>query len=355
MDDILQLCIHPDQTLRAAMECIDKNMKGIAMVIDAEQRLLYTMTDGDLRRVVLQGLSLDLPVQIWADRRPERGNRQPTTMLQGTPQHDLLARMKKDEVRHIPLTDASGRITGLALLSELIEEDELPMSAVIMAGGIGRRLYPLTQDVPKPMLPVGDRPLLEWTIEQLRKSGIRRVNLSTRYKSEVISKHFGDGQNFGVDIRYVNEDQPLGTAGALSLLGSSEEPLLVVNGDILTRVDFRAMRDFHLEQKADMTIAVRPQDYEVPYGVVTTDGARVIGITEKPIIRHFINAGIYLLGPEVQRLVPKEQSFDMPDLIGRLLEMEGKVVSFPIREYWLDIGHVDHYKKANQDLLKGKV
>src|SRR6185436_7083304 len=171
--------------------------------------------------------------------------------------------------------------------------------ALVMAGGFGNRLWPLTEEVPKPMLPVGDKPLLEWIVEQLKHAGIRQVNVATHYKGDVIAEHFKNGEAFGVDIRYVKEDQPLGTAGALSLLEVVDEPLLLMNGDILTRVDFRALLHFHREHKADLTMCVRQYEFNIPYGVIETDGVNVKGISEKPLVRQFVNAGIYLLNPHV--------------------------------------------------------
>jgi NDP-sugar pyrophosphorylase family protein len=187
-------------------------------------------------------------------------------------------------------------------------------------------------------------------VERLKESGIRRLNVATHYKGEVISDHFKDGQDFGVEITYVREDQPLGTVGALSLLEDSEDPLLVINGDILTRVDFREMLNFHREHNAELTIAVRQYEFSVPYGVVETDGVAVKGISEKPIVRQFINAGIYLLNPSVRRLVPIQQQYDMPDLIHRIISEGRQVVCFPVREYWLDIGIEDHYVQAQSDV-----
>ena len=205
------------------------------------------------------------------------------------------------------------------------------------------------------MLSVGGRPLMEVILEQLRQVGIRRVNLATHYKGEMISEHFGDGKDFGVEIRYVEEDQPLGTAGALSLMGESHEPILVMNGDILTRVDFRAMLEFHRNHQADMTVAVRRYEFSVPYGVVESDGVAVIGISEKPVVQHLINAGIYLLNPEVCQLIPKGQRYDMPDLITRMVGEGQRVISFPVHEYWLDIGRVEDYRRALNDIKSGKV
>jgi len=264
----------------------------------------------------------------------------------------LLHLMNESGVRQIPLLDENDRVVDVMLLSDLVKEFELPIRAVVMAGGLGTRLRPLTDTLPKPMLPIGSRPLLELIVERLKQSGIRRLNVATHYKGEVISEHFKDGQDFGVEITYVKEDQPLGTVGALSLLEDSEDPLLVINGDILTRVDFREMLNFHREHKAELTIAVRQYEFNVPYGVVESDGVFVKGISEKPTVRQFINAGIYLLNPSVRRLVPNQQQYDMPDLIHRILSEGRQVVCFPVREYWLDIGIEDHYMQAQSDMEK---
>jgi len=204
------------------------------------------------------------------------------------------------------------------------------------------------------MLPIGSKPLLELIVSQLRDAGIRKVNLATHYKSEVIAEHFKDGSEFGVDIHYVREDQPLGTAGALGLLEASDEPLLVVNGDILTRVDFRAMLNFHREHNADLTVAVKQYEFRVPYGVIESDGVWIKGISEKPVLRQFINAGIYLLSPSVRSVIPNGQYYEIPDLVEKLIEQGRPVVCFPVREYWLDIGKADHYDQAKSDVANGR-
>jgi len=205
------------------------------------------------------------------------------------------------------------------------------------------------------MLSVGGRPLMELMMEQLREAGIHRVNLTTHYQGGKIAEHFGDGKKFGVKIRYVEEDHPLGTAGALRLMERSHEPLLVINGDILTRVDFRAMLEFHHNHEANMTVAVRQHEFSVPYGVIESDGVAVTGISEKPVIQQFINAGIYLLNSEVCQIIPKGQRCDMPDLISRMLAEGQRVVSFPVHEYWLDIGRVEDYHRALNDIKSGKI
>ena len=353
MMDISQLCIASTQTLRECISILDQTGKGIVLVVDGDRHLLGTVTDGDVRRALLAGLDLNLTIQALLNQRRRTDYAIPITATPGTSDSQLFQMMTAANLRHIPIVDEEHRLVDLALLSDLVKDYELPLRAIVMAGGLGTRLRPLTDDLPKPMLPVGTKPLLELIVEQLRGAGIRQVNVATHYRGEIITEHFKDGQDFGVDIRYVQEDRPLGTAGALGLLEESEEPLLVINGDILTRVNFRAMLDFHREQSADLTIAVRLYEFSVPYGVIKTEGVAVTGISEKPVFRQFINAGIYLLNPSVTRLIPNGEPFDIPDLIDHLLKAGRPVVSFPIREYWLDIGKEDQYNQAKADVANG--
>jgi NDP-sugar pyrophosphorylase family protein len=224
------------------------------------------------------------------------------------------------------------------------------LSAVIMAGGYGTRLRPLTDDMPKPMLPVGDRPLLERTVRRLREAGIQDVRVTTHYLGDRIASHFGDGKAFGVDITYLNEDRPLGTAGALALVNRPAGPLLVMNGDILTNLNFHALLAFHREHRADATVAVRKYDLTVPYGVVECEGTQVKALQEKPTERFLVNAGIYLLEPTVLGCIPPGERFDMTELIQVLLQQGRTVVSFPIVEYWLDIGRAEDYERAQSDV-----
>lgn len=352
MTDLSLLCIEPQKKIREAMEFIDRNSKGIVLV--CEQGLLRgTVTDGDIRRAILTGTDLDAPVATILDYKRQFSTEGPVTAAVGTDRGSVLKLMRERCVRQVPLVNAQGQVQELLTLEELVPDDVLPMEAVIMAGGYGKRLRPLTEHVPKPMLLVGDRPLLQRTIERLRDAGISRVNLTTHYKGEVIQKHFGDGHEFGVDIRYVEENRPMGTAGALCLLNDTSQPLLIINADILTNVDFRAMFLFHREHAAYMTIAVKQIEIPVPYGVLEIDGGGVVSIAEKPVMRHFINAGIYLLNPEACAYIPHDRPYDMPDLVNHLIASNKHVVAFPIREYWLDIGEMDHYQQAQEDVDKG--
>ena len=353
--DFTEACVPAGATIREAMACIEHSDAKIALVLDEEKRLLDTITDGDIRRAILAGLDLDSTVGVLQVRKLSSPYRQAVAAPVGTDHGTLLRLMEEHDLRHVPLLDSDQRVAGLVTLQELLHQEALPLQAVVMAGGYGTRLRPLTEQVPKPMLPVGDRLLLERIIEKLRNAGIRRVNLTTHYKSELIAQHFGDGKQFGVEIQYMEEGEPLGTAGAIGLLGESDSPLLVINGDILTSIDFSAMLDFHKEQKADMTVAVKLYEFQVPYGVIETSGARVTSVSEKPVVKHFINAGLYLLNPGLSRFIPEGQSYDMPDLINRLMEEGRLVVSFPVWEYWLDIGHIEEYQKALRDARRGIV
>ncbi len=279
----------------------------------------------------------------------------PITAPMGTGETEILALMQAHVIRQVPLLDQEGRVCGLAVVDDLLKEIELPVTGVIMAGGYGKRMMPLTETMPKSMLPVNGRPLLEHMLDKLQRAGIRSVNVATHYLSDSIVDHFHDGSEFGVRLNYFPEAEPLGTAGALAKMSSGTDPLLVINGDILTGVDIRAMLHYHREHDAQLTVGVRQYDIEVPFGVVETDGFKVTRIAEKPVLRHFINAGIYFVNPAMCRLVPQNRYFDMPDLIEAVIASGNTVISFPVREYWLDVGQLEQYQKAEADVAKGMV
>lgn len=354
MANLERFLVKPETAIRDVMANIGL-AKGLALIVDGQTRLLGTVTDGDIRRAILTGVDTARPVGdlLKMPRSPDRAK--PLTAPANTPSARLLQMMSEAELRHIPLLNESGQVVDVAVLDEMVKDYELPFSAVIMAGGQGTRLRPLTETTPKPMLPVGGKPLLEHTIDQLRTAGIRRVEITTHYLGEVIKQHFGDGANFGVAISYLRENEPLGTAGALSLREKSDEPLLVVNGDVLSQVDVRAMLDFHNEHKAAMTVAVRRHKFEIPFGVVEIDGVDIRGVSEKPTISYLINAGMYVLSGEALSLVPPGQHYDMTDLIRDLTAAKRRVVGFPIEEYWMDIGRLGDYQKAqaNSQRLSG--
>jgi len=321
---------------------MDANRLGIILIVSGDYKLHGTITDGDIRRALLAQLEMDRPVSVLLERKSGTPYEKPIVASQDPQGVSHLELLQKHSILHLPIVDSDDRVVGL-----VTRDDFLSLNAVIMAGGAGSRLMPLTEHTPKPMLPVGDRPLMEIIVEQLRHAGVKRVHVTTHHKPDKIGQHFGDGHRFGVDMRYVSEERPLGTAGALALMEVPSETTLVINGDILTGVDVRRMLEFHRECRAELTVAVSRYDIQVPFGVVECDGPMVKRITEKPQDKYFVvSAGLYLLEPSVYSLIPSGQPSDMTDVIQRLLDAGRPVCSFPIREYWLDIGDHKDYEKA---------
>ena len=348
-----ELLVKASNTIREAMQRIDRYGRGIVFVVDEENRLVSTITDGDIRRAILADLGLDAKLEDVMQTGFKAHTTVPVTASEDTSLDEQMQIMEQAGVRHLPLVDKERRVVDVTLFSPAgppEDDDDLPIQAVIMAGGFGTRLRPFTDNMPKPMLPIGGRPLMERTIERLHQAGINRINITTHYLPEKITGYFGNGRKFGVDLNYVAEDQPLGTAGALGLVGEVEEPLLVMNGDILTRVDFKELLRFHHSNSADLTVGVRQYEFQVPYGVIESDAGIVKKLSEKPNYHFLVNAGIYLLEPSVRRLIPHGVRYDMTDLIERLLQEGGTVASFPVVEYWADIGQHDDLKRAQDEL-----
>lgn len=341
-----KIIISPDLPISEAIGILDRAGIGVLLLCKENNLLVGILTDGDIRRAILKNISFDNSCITIAGKRPLTA----PSNISAINALNLMDTGRDFIVNQLPLVDSEGRVVGILLRRDLISEESIPISAVIMAGGFGKRMRPFTEDLPKPMLEVGGRPLLEHTIDQLCQSGINNVNITTHYRAEAIQKHFGDGADFGIRINYVPEDQPLGTAGALSLLEPHDEPILVINGDILTKVDFRSMLKFHQENNSDLTVGVSRYDIQIPFGVVDTNGIVVQGITEKPQMNFLVNAGIYLIEPSVLDDVPEGEPFDMTDLIQILSEKGGRIINFPIVEYWLDIGELSDYERAQNDI-----
>jgi dTDP-glucose pyrophosphorylase len=345
---IAELCVTASDSIQEAARRMDKHRLGIVLIVDKSRRLLGTITDGDLRRALLSRTPPESPVRDILARK--RGSRfaKPISAPAGAAPETYVALFRKHKIHHLPLLDAAGRVSGFAARTDLLTEAALPVRAVLMAGGKGTRLMPLTRDTPKPMLRIGDKPLIEIIIGQLKDAGISKVQIATHHQREKISGHF-DGKQLGVDLSYLQESSPLGTAGALGLIDKPRETMLVMNSDLLTKVDFGAMLKYHREMKAELTAAVCQYDFHIPYGVVECAGHMIREIKEKPSMAFFVCAGIYLVEPSALKLIPKGRRSDMTDLIGRLVGRKRRVVSFPIREYWLDIGRPDDYLRAQKD------
>ena len=315
----------------------------IGLVVDRQQRLMGTVTDGDLRRGLLRGITTDAPVRTLM-------NDAPRTIGFGEPRGDVLAFMRREKIKHIPVVDFAGRAVDLITIDSLLTPQSQPYPIVLMAGGEGRRLRPLTEHTPKPMLDVGGRPILETIVRRFAEAGFSEFHISVNYRADVIRNHFGDGRALGVDISYIDEDMPLGTAGPLGrMTADADEPMLVMNADILSKLDPVQMIDFHRESGAGATMAVRPYEVQVPYGVVDIDNHEIRGLREKPVTRHFINAGIYVLDPAAIDLVPRDRAFDMPQLFDACRAAGMNAHAYPVEEYWVDIGQIDDYRRANAD------
>jgi dTDP-glucose pyrophosphorylase/CBS domain-containing protein len=338
--------IAPEASISEAMAQLDKAGTGALLICDKVRHLIGLLTDGDFRRAILQRKPLSDPCATIASSHP-------ITAPVSVPSSEALRLMKEHDISQLPLVDSGGNVQKLILSEDLVPSRELALSAVVMAGGFGTRLLPLTEKVPKPMLPVGGRPLLELTIAQLRRAGIKNVNVTTHYLSETISDHFGTGEMFGVRLNYLQEEHPLGTAGGIKLLKQFDDTMLVINGDVLTGAPFGAMLDYHRSYHADLTIGVRKYEVQVPFGVVECEDVHVKKLEEKPFLSFFINAGTYLIEPAVCDFIPGGQPFDMTELISKLIEAGRIVVSFPIMEYWLDMGRHEDYAKAQEDVQNG--
>lgn len=341
-----KVVVSPDATLADAIKCIDASAQQVAMVLAADDQLAGLITDGDVRRALLRGLGLDAPIDRVMNARP-------TTARADTTRDDMLAEMRRLSIRHLPLTDAEGRVVGLTTDHDLFGCEKRDNWVVLMAGGLGSRLSPLTDDCPKPMLPVGNRPLLQTILEKFIADGFHRFYISVNYKAEMVKAHFGDGSKWGAKIVYLHETHRLGTAGALGLIPERPDaPVIVMNGDLLTKVNFQQLIDFHTQHSATGTMGVREYEFQVPYGVVVTDGHRIASIDEKPVHQFFVNAGIYVIAPEMLDRVPAGEFYDMPTLFSEMLRLGRETAVFPIREYWLDIGHLADYHRANGEYLE---
>ncbi|KOP77736.1 alcohol dehydrogenase [Lysinibacillus sp. FJAT-14745] len=337
-----KIIVTKNQTLLETMKIIDDSSLQFAVVVDENQRLLGTVTDGDIRRGILRGEGLEVPISLIM-------NPNPIIAKSGQKPYIYKRFMKLKMLKQLPIIDDSNKIIDILFMDKL--ESILNKNTVIlMLGGLGTRLRPLTNDTPKPMLRVGNRTILEIIIDGFKQYGYTNFIFSVNYKKEVIQNYFQNGEAFDVTIEYVEEDKRMGTAGALSLIKNRPtQPFFVMNGDLLTQINFDQLMDFHLEHESIATMCVREYEYQIPYGVIETDGTDLVTIKEKPIQRSFVNAGIYVLSPDVFDYIPTDEFYDMPTLFEQLIEKEKKTSVFPIHEYWLDIGRMEDFNKANNE------
>lgn len=346
MKDWANVIVTPETSILETLQIIDRNSLQIALVVDQHQRLLGTVTDGDIRRGILKNIPLTASVNRIM-------NEDPIVAGIDVSPREIQALMRARRIRHIPIVDDEYRLADLYLYDQLHTEEKRENVVVLMAGGLGTRLRPLTDHSPKPLLRVGDKPILETILMEFADHRFVHFYLSVNYKAEQIKNYFQDGSKWGVNIRYIDETKRLGTAGALSLLPEKpDKPLIIMNGDLLTKVNFDQLLDFHEKHGMSATMCVRELEHQIPYGVVKTEEHRLVNIEEKPIHHYFVNAGIYVLNPEVLSLIPENTFYDMPTLFETLLAQGKEVSVFPVREYWLDIGRMSDYERANRDYME---
>lgn len=343
MKDWESVLISPSTTIIDAIKIIDTSAMQIALVVDDQKRLLGTVTDGDIRRGILKGIKLEQ--QVTSVMKED-----PLTVGPEQNRDAILKIMKEKAIKQVPVIDGNGYVIKLELIDELLKETTLDNWVVLMAGGLGTRLQPLTEDCPKPMVQVGGKPVLETILVNFIDQGFNKFFIAVNHFASQIQKYFGDGSYWGAEIEYLTEDKKMGTAGALSMLPEKPaKPVLVMNGDLLTKVNFEQLLDFHSQHEADATMCVREYSFQIPYGVIKIEENCIKEIDEKPVQQFFVNAGIYVLEPEALELIPEQQYFDMTTLFEQLIANNMKSAVFPIREYWIDIGYHGDYERANHD------
>jgi dTDP-glucose pyrophosphorylase len=341
MDNVKKLCVDQSTKLGDIIKVINTGRAQIALVVDAEKHLIGTVTDGDIRRGLLSGETLYSQVKQFMFKDY-------SAVTEKSLKSEVLALMRQKSLQQIPVLDEDGRVLSLYLREELLLPESKSNWIVFMAGGQGERLRPLTESCPKPMLMVKDKPILEILFEQCFSSGFTKFFISVNYLKQQIIDYFGDGSRWGVEINYLQEQKQLGTAGALSLLPQKpNDPFLVINADVLTRIDIINLLRFHQEQNSDATIAVLNHEITIPYGVVHSENSKVLSIEEKPLLSQFVNAGIYVIEPHILNFLTPNVVCDMPDLLESVIQKNLTVSAFPIHEYWIDVGHHEKLQRAN--------
>ena len=346
MIDILQISLSVNVTIENALNVIDFGAIRIALVVDTDNKLLGTLTDGDIRRGLLRKKTLNDTIEDIYFKSPVIANK-------NISKKDLLDLCVTNRIGQIPIVDDEFKIIDLFVIDDELSKKRYENSVVLMVGGLGTRLRPLTENTPKPMLNVGGKPILQTIVKGFVDSGFTNITMCLGYKSNIIQDYFSDGEAFGASIDYIIEEKRMGTAGALTLLNKKlDKPFFVMNGDLLTNINYKQMLDFHEMHNSEATMCVREYDIEVPYGVVNVNNEDIISIEEKPVHSFFVNAGIYLLEPECIDLIPNNEFYDMPLLFEEMILNNKKTTSFLLQEYWLDIGRISDFHQANDEFHK---
>lgn len=345
MTDWQDVVLTPLSNIRDAMRTLDETALRIAIVCDENNKLLGTVTDGDIRRGLLKNSDMqDSVIEVM--------NQNPKTVTPSYTRQQRIELMDYNDLLALPVVDDKNYLVGLETLHQVLQPVKRDNPVFIMAGGFGTRLRPLTDHCPKPMLRVGDKPMLEHLVNQFIALGFHDFYISTHYMPEQIREHFGNGNKWNVNITYVHEDAPLGTGGALGLLPKNltKLPLIMMNGDVLTKVDFKQLLDCHELNQFDATMCVRELEHKISFGVVESQNNLITAMVEKPTYRYHINTGIYVLSPECVASVAPNTKIDLPTLLAQRMEKKEKVGIYTSYDYWLDIGQMADYQKAQQDI-----
>lgn len=335
-----------NNTIIEALKIIDQGALQIGIVVDDNDTLIGTLSDGDIRRALINNYKLEDKIEGIVFKTP-------TVATIDDDIEEIIDIAFNKKLHVIPIVNENMQVQDIAIVDELIKNKVKSNKVVLMVGGLGSRLRPLTNETPKPMLKVGDKPILETIIKQFMKSGFKNFILCVNYKSNMIKDYFGDGSKFGINIEYILEEKRLGTAGALSLLQEKpKHPFFVMNGDLLTNINFENLLDYHNSNESKATMGVRKYDMQIPYGVVNTIGRDIKTIDEKPTLDFFVSGGIYVLDPCCLDLIPQNEFYDMPTLFEDIIEKKLKSITYPINNYWLDIGNPDDFQKANDEYNK---
>ena len=337
-----ELSVSGRLALREAIKQLDKTGHGVLFIVDKDSKMKGILTDADLRKLMLNRVNLSTPIAQVMNKAFSSGSISWT--------HEAcLNFLRKIKRRHLPILDKKGKLKDVVLLEDVSSESNNTL-VVIMAGGLGTRLAPLTHSCPKPMFKIGDKPVLEIILDNFIYHGFRRFLFSVNYKAEMVMDYFGQGERYGVEIQYLRESQPLGTAGALANFEELPKlPFIVINGDLLTKVDFKSLLDFHIAQNAIATMGVRQFSMEVPYGVVKIENSSIVSHEEKPISTFYVNAGIYVFDPLILSYFAKGVAIDMPSVFQALIQDRKRTAAFLIHEYWLDIGKTEDFQRANSE------
>lgn len=337
------ILVKDNATFRDAITTINNAHSGVAFVVNDQKKLVGILTDGDIRTAIIRGITLDEPVNTVMTKNPITVSTQCT-------RGEIWKTFANKKISHLPVVNEKNTLVGIIYESILREEGILNIPVVIMAGGFGRRLRPLTDNIPKPMLKIGGKPILQILVEKFRDLGVSNIYITINYLADIIENYFMSDKNMKVDITWVKEQKPLGTAGSLILLPRDiGTEFLLINADVITNFDFKDMHNFHIKRGSDLTVAIKRHELQIPYGAVTVANERLMGLFEKPVLNLYVNAGIYIINPELVNAIPENTYFDMTYLIDKLLKAGKKVFSYMVDGQWIDIGHPSDYERATKE------